>query len=270
MHQVIEYTPKACFRSFEQDVTDARWAGDVHPSKSILADSAKLMGIYILLLHYVLCKNQLCIRCIDLYIIHQFQNKFFTYFINYKNNSKYSIFIFSFCDFHHAIIIIIITTIIINIVYSRKHGITPFLMHGNYIHNIHYYYCLYYCYNTCFHCILISGNSAYGWVLHDKTKHRNVKYVNGFDFIECFTTTFLRAHSWLNWVENMFMVKDQPTMLVNDPHFISLWELGDDVYEIESLKNKIDLYNYAHSVVLFILNYTKLRMLDFYYSCIYR
>ena len=24
----------------------------------------------------------------------------------------------------------------------------------------------------------------------------------GFDFIECFTTTFLRAHSWLNWVEH--------------------------------------------------------------------
>ena len=23
-----------------------------------------------------------------------------------------------------------------------------------------------------------------------------------FDFIECFTTTFLRAHSWLNWVVN--------------------------------------------------------------------
>ena len=23
----------------------------------------------------------------------------------------------------------------------------------------------------------------------------------GFDFIECFTTTFLRAHSWLNWVD---------------------------------------------------------------------
>ena len=21
------------------------------------------------------------------------------------------------------------------------------------------------------------------------------------DFIECFTTTFLRAHSWLNWVD---------------------------------------------------------------------
>ena len=24
---------------------------------------------------------------------------------------------------------------------------------------------------------------------------------DGFDFIECFTTTFLRAHSWLNWVD---------------------------------------------------------------------
>ena len=24
---------------------------------------------------------------------------------------------------------------------------------------------------------------------------------NKFDFIECFTTTFLRAHSWLNWVD---------------------------------------------------------------------
>ena len=23
-----------------------------------------------------------------------------------------------------------------------------------------------------------------------------------FDFIECFTTTFLRAHSWLNWVDS--------------------------------------------------------------------
>ena len=31
----------------------------------------------------------------------------------------------------------------------------------------------------------------------------------GFDVIECFTTTFLRAHSWLNWVRlcwNLFYV----------------------------------------------------------------
>ena len=26
-------------------------------------------------------------------------------------------------------------------------------------------------------------------------------YIYIFDFIECFTTTFLRAHSWLNWVD---------------------------------------------------------------------
>ena len=26
-------------------------------------------------------------------------------------------------------------------------------------------------------------------------------HITHFDFIECFTTTFLRAHSWLNWVD---------------------------------------------------------------------
>ena len=26
-------------------------------------------------------------------------------------------------------------------------------------------------------------------------------YIRGFDFIECFMTTFLRAHSWINWVD---------------------------------------------------------------------
>ena len=26
-------------------------------------------------------------------------------------------------------------------------------------------------------------------------------YIYTFDFIECFMTTFLRAHSWLNWVD---------------------------------------------------------------------
>ena len=28
-----------------------------------------------------------------------------------------------------------------------------------------------------------------------------VPVMGGFNFIECFTTTFLRAHSWLNWVD---------------------------------------------------------------------
>ena len=31
---------------------------------------------------------------------------------------------------------------------------------------------------------------------------RKLNVMDGwFDFIECFTTTFLRAHSWLNWVD---------------------------------------------------------------------
>ena len=29
----------------------------------------------------------------------------------------------------------------------------------------------------------------------------NIVRQSDFDFIECFTTTFLRAHSWLNWVD---------------------------------------------------------------------
>ena len=28
-----------------------------------------------------------------------------------------------------------------------------------------------------------------------------IHQVQWFDFIECFTTTFLRAHSWLDWVD---------------------------------------------------------------------
>ena len=43
-------------------------------------------------------------------------------------------------------------------------------------------------------------------------------YIYGFDFIECFTTTFLLAHSWLNWVddddddddEDEFGLKEKP------------------------------------------------------------
>ena len=89
--------------------------------------------------------------------------------------------------------IIIIITIIITII----------------IITIYYYY-----HNTCFNCFIISGNSAYGLVLHDKTKHINVKYVHG---------------------------ERSAKILVNDPHFISLCEIGVDVYRIESLKNKIDL-----------------------------
>ena len=32
------------------------------------------------------------------------------------------------------------------------------------------------------------------------TLHLIYTTIKDFDFFECFTTTFLRAHSWLNWV----------------------------------------------------------------------
>ena len=37
--------------------------------------------------------------------------------------------------------------------------------------------------------------------LYDVCQPRGLSALSGFDFIECFTTTFLRAHSWLNWVD---------------------------------------------------------------------
>ena len=44
VYQVVEYTPKRCFHPFGKAVSDARRAGDVDPSKSIIADTMKLVG----------------------------------------------------------------------------------------------------------------------------------------------------------------------------------------------------------------------------------
>ena len=51
--------------------------------------------------------------------------------------------------------------------------------------------------------------------------------LNWFDFIECFMTTFLRAHSWLNWVdedddEDEVGLKEKP----EDPRYINKRPLG--------------------------------------------
>ena len=35
----------------------------------------------------------------------------------------------------------------------------------------------------------------------DNSALEKLRCLSVFDFIECFTTTFLRAHSWLNWVD---------------------------------------------------------------------
>ena len=44
IHQVIEYTPVRCFRSFVEQVTEARRRGDVDPNMKIIADTMKLIG----------------------------------------------------------------------------------------------------------------------------------------------------------------------------------------------------------------------------------
>ena len=87
---------------------------------------------------------------------------------------------------------------------------------------------------------IIAGNSAYGSLLLDKTKHRNVQYIKGERL----------AH-----------------MKVNDLAFIGLTELSGDLFEVELSKSRITL---DLPVVLgfAILQYAKLRMLQFYYDCL--
>ena len=44
VYQVVEYTPSPCFRRFGDAVSTARREGDVHPHKTIIADTMKLLG----------------------------------------------------------------------------------------------------------------------------------------------------------------------------------------------------------------------------------
>ena len=50
-----------------------------------------------------------------------------------------------------------------------------------------------------------------------------------------------------------------------DNHFYDMTELPDDYYEVEKTKKKINLDLPIH-IGVFILNYAKLRMLEFYYN----
>ena len=44
VYQIVEYSPKPCFRDFGESVSTARRAGDADPDKSIIADTIKLLG----------------------------------------------------------------------------------------------------------------------------------------------------------------------------------------------------------------------------------
>ena len=83
-------------------------------------------------------------------------------------------------------------------------------------------------------------NSAYGSMLLDPTKHRSVKYAF-----------------------NSNRVSQQ----VNQPTFRHFSKLDNDFYEIEHAKRQTIL-NMPIQLGFFVLQYAKLRMLDFYYNCI--
>ena len=44
IYQVVEFTPKRCFKDFQDEVSEARREGDKDKSKSIIADTMKLIG----------------------------------------------------------------------------------------------------------------------------------------------------------------------------------------------------------------------------------
>ena len=82
------------------------------------------------------------------------------------------------------------------------------------------------------------GNSRYGKFITNKEKHHDVIYVN----------------------ENEIGEE------IMDNHFYDMTELPNGYYEVEKTKQKINLDLPIHLGV-FILNYAKLRMLEFYYDC---
>ena len=81
------------------------------------------------------------------------------------------------------------------------------------------------------------GNSSYGKLITNKEKHHDIVYVN----------------------------ESEIGTEIMDEHFYNLTELPDSYYEVEKTKKKINLDLPIHLGV-FILNYAKLRMLEFYYD----
>ena len=87
--------------------------------------------------------------------------------------------------------------------------------------------------------IKLIGNSSYGKLITNKEKHQDIVYINESEI----------------GAENI------------EEHFYGLTELPNGYYEVEKTKKKIILDLPIHLAV-FILNYAKLRMLEFYYDCV--
>lgn len=86
----------------------------------------------------------------------------------------------------------------------------------------------------------VEGNSAYGSLLLNKDKFVNIKFIEG--------------------VENA-------SKKVNEPLFVKLTELdsANNYYEIQMAKKRI-VHNMPIQLGFFVLQYAKLRMLQFYYD----
>lgn len=82
------------------------------------------------------------------------------------------------------------------------------------------------------------GNSGFGSLIMDKTKHQNIKYVN--DHVEA-------------------------CKAVNEPRFRKITEIGDDYFELEMAKKNIKL-DLPIQLGYWILQLGKLRMLEFYFD----
>jgi hypothetical protein len=82
------------------------------------------------------------------------------------------------------------------------------------------------------------GNSAFGSTIQNKLRHKDISYVKGFE---------------------------EASKAINTPLFDKLSEISRDYYEIEKFKRKYQL-NLPIQVGYFILQYAKLRMLQFYYD----
>ena len=84
------------------------------------------------------------------------------------------------------------------------------------------------------------GNSGYGSLIMNKERHQNVQYVQG------------EASAKLH---------------INQAHFKNLTELDHDMFEVELAKKRMKL-DLPITLGYFILQYAKLRMLQFYYDCL--
>ena len=85
----------------------------------------------------------------------------------------------------------------------------------------------------------LEGNASYGNLITNKEKHHDIIYVD----------------------------ESEIGRQIISPHFYDMTELPDGYYEVERTKPSINLNIPIHAGV-FILNYAKLRMLEFYYDCV--